>query len=74
MMSLLRTEFRGWTIVAIVHRLHSILDFDRVLVLDHGQVVECESPAMLLADKDSAFARLYRHGGWSSPGDVKIES
>lgn len=32
MMSLLRTEFQGWTIVAIVHRLESILDFDRVVV------------------------------------------
>lgn len=74
MMSLLRTEFQGWTIVAIVHRLNSIMDFDRVLVLDQGRIVECESPVVLLADKNSAFARLYRHGGWSSPGKVDMES
>jgi ATP-binding cassette subfamily C (CFTR/MRP) protein 1 len=62
-MSLLRTEFHGWTIVAIVHRLQGILDFDRVVVLDHGQVVEYGSTTMLLTDKGSAFARLYRNGG-----------
>lgn len=43
-MSLLRTEFHDFTIVAIVHRLKSIMDFDRVLVLDQGRVVEYESP------------------------------
>ena len=63
-MSLLRTEFHSWTIVAIMHRLESILDFDRLLVLDQGRVVECESPRVLLPDEGSAFARLYRNGGW----------
>ncbi|CCD44945.1 similar to ABC transporter [Botrytis cinerea T4] len=66
MMSLLRTEFQGWTIIAIVHRLQSIQDFDRVVVLDQGRVVECESPTVLLADEGSAFAKLYRNGGWQS--------
>ncbi|KAK6611190.1 ABC multidrug transporter [Botrytis cinerea] len=65
MMSLLRTEFQGWTIIAIVHRLQSIQDFDRVVVLDQGRVVECESPTVLLADEGSAFAKLYRNGGGS---------
>jgi ATP-binding cassette subfamily C (CFTR/MRP) protein 1 len=62
-MSLLRTEFDGWTILAIVHRLQGILDFDRVVVLDQGQVVEYGGTSMLLADKDSAFSRLYRNEG-----------
>ena len=62
MMSLLRTEFHGWTIVAVVHRLKSILDFDRVVVLNQGQIVEYESPTVLLADEGSGFAKLYRNG------------
>jgi ATP-binding cassette subfamily C (CFTR/MRP) protein 1 len=62
MMSLLRTEFHGWTVVAIMHHLKSVPEFDRVVVLDQGRVVECESPAVLLADEGSAFARLYRNG------------
>ena len=62
MMSLLRTEFHGWTIVAIVHRLNSILDFDRIIVLDQGQVVEYDSPTVLIEDETSAFAKLYQHG------------
>lgn len=63
MMSLLQTEFHGWTIVAIAHRLGNILDFDRVVVLDQGRIVECDSPNVLLADEGSAFAKLYRNGG-----------
>jgi ATP-binding cassette subfamily C (CFTR/MRP) protein 1 len=71
-MSLLWTEFHGWTIVAIVHRLESILEFDRVVVLDQGRVVECESPAVLLADEGSAFARLYRNGGLLPPLSERV--
>lgn len=62
-MSLIRTEFRGWTIVSVVHRLKSILDFDRVVVMDQGRIGECDTPGNLLADQGSTFARLYRSGG-----------
>ncbi|GAM87020.1 hypothetical protein ANO11243_050410 [Dothideomycetidae sp. 11243] len=61
MMELLRTEFRGWTVVAIVHRLKSVVDFDRVVVLDAGRIIENDSPQQLLADESSAFAKLFRH-------------
>lgn len=63
MMSLLRTEFRGWTIISVAHRLKSIWDFDKVVVMDQGRVVECESPRNLLAYPTSAFARLSSSGG-----------
>jgi len=58
MMSLLRTDFRGWTVIAIVHRLNSILDFDQVLVLDQGRIVEYGNPKALLANECTAFAKL----------------
>lgn len=61
MLSLLRTKFHGWTIVAVVHRLSSILDFDRVVVLNQGCIIECGSPTGLLSDESSAFAKLYQH-------------
>lgn len=47
----------------IAHRLDSLVDFDRVAVLDDGKVVEYDSPTTLLADSKSAFARLYRGEG-----------
>lgn len=58
MQRLIREEFANRTIIAVAHRLDTILDFDRVVVLDKGFVVECESPKALLA-RQSAFKALY---------------
>ena len=38
----------GKTVLTIAHRLHTVMDYDRVLVLDKGCVVEYDSPAALL--------------------------
>ncbi|KAF6834099.1 ABC multidrug transporter [Colletotrichum musicola] len=54
----LRTWFKDWTIVAIAHKLESVLDFDRVAVVDAGALVELGEPRQLL-EKESAFKALY---------------
>lgn len=46
----------------IAHRLESLLDFDRVAVLDQGQLLEYGEPRELLADEGSAFASLFTSG------------
>ncbi|POR31166.1 ABC transporter C family member 12 [Tolypocladium paradoxum] len=56
----IRTEFKGRTIIMIAHRLDTLLDFDKVAVLDKGSLVEFESPGALLKNQQSHFARLYR--------------
>ena len=44
----IRTAFRQCTVLTIAHRLDTIADYDRVMVLDAGRVAEFDSPAALL--------------------------
>ncbi|XP_054164141.1 multidrug resistance-associated protein 1-like [Oppia nitens] len=51
----IRKEFESSTIVTIAHRLNTIIDYDRVLVMDKGSVAEFDSPNNLLANSSSIF-------------------
>ncbi|EJT82415.1 hypothetical protein GGTG_02388 [Gaeumannomyces tritici R3-111a-1] len=55
---LLDAWFADWTIIAIAHKLSAILDYNRVLVLDQGKLVDYDEPGKLL-QSDSAFRALY---------------
>ncbi|TKR94143.1 hypothetical protein L596_008469 [Steinernema carpocapsae] len=59
----LREHFRRCTVLTIAHRLHSVLDSDRVLVLDRGQIREFDAPQKLLADPNSQFYSMAREAG-----------
>ncbi|KAF4634221.1 hypothetical protein G7Y89_g3892 [Cudoniella acicularis] len=54
----IREEFSGATIIAVAHRLDTILDFDRIAVMSDGKLVEFESPEVLLG-RQSVFRELY---------------
>lgn len=56
----LRTEFSHCTTITIAHRLATIMDSDRVLVLDAGKVKEFDAPNILLARPDSLFSLLHQ--------------
>lgn len=61
-MSIVRDEFRGRTVIAVAHQLNTIVDFDVVVVMDSGRVVEVGNPRELLESK-SAFKELWEvHG------------
>ncbi|KAH9118795.1 hypothetical protein AeMF1_008227 [Aphanomyces euteiches] len=57
----MRECFENVTRLIIAHRLDTILDSDRILVLDAGTVKEYGTPSELLANKDGAFAQLAQH-------------
>ncbi|XP_062549077.1 multidrug resistance-associated protein 1-like [Armigeres subalbatus] len=59
----IRSEFADCTILTIAHRLNTILDSTRVLVLDKGLVAECDTPQNLLADKSSIFYDMAKNAG-----------
>lgn len=51
----IRTEFKDCTILTIAHRLNTIMDSDRVIVMDKGEIIEFASPNELLQNKNSTF-------------------
>jgi ATP-binding cassette subfamily C (CFTR/MRP) protein 1 len=60
MQRVIREKFSNHTIIAVAHKLDTILDFDKVAMLDGGQLIEFEDPYTLLST-DSAFNRLYTY-------------
>jgi len=55
---MIRTQFHHCTVLTIAHRLNTIADSDRILVLSDGQVKEYDTPAALLATPGSLYAAL----------------
>lgn len=58
MQRIIREKFAKHTIITVAHKLETILDYDRVIVLDSGHIIESENPHNLLAS-NSHFSSLY---------------
>ncbi|ETV86915.1 hypothetical protein H257_01946 [Aphanomyces astaci] len=57
-----REAFSTCTTITIAHRLDTIMDADRVLVMDQGNVAEFDAPAILLQNPQGIFYQLSRQG------------
>ena len=60
----LDTLLRGRTAIIIAHRLSTVEHADRVLVLDHGSVIEDGAPATLIRRDGGVFAEM--HSAWKA--------
>ena len=56
----MRSICEGRTVIIIAHRLSAVRDANRIIVMDHGQIVEEGSHVDLLARQAGPYARLYR--------------
>uniref|UniRef100_A0A8C4PQD4 ATP-binding cassette sub-family C member 5 n=1 Tax=Equus asinus asinus TaxID=83772 RepID=A0A8C4PQD4_EQUAS len=54
-----REAFADCTMLTIAHRLHTVLGSDRIMVLAQGQVVEFDTPSVLLSNDSSRFYAMF---------------
>lgn len=66
MLKLIHAKFQDRTLIAVLHQLQAVLDFDFVVVIADGQIAEFGKPTDLLNSR-SAFRELWDAGNL---GDV----
>ncbi|KAF9566632.1 hypothetical protein EC968_003681 [Mortierella alpina] len=59
----IRVDFAQSTVLTIAHRLNTVIDYTKILVLDHGEVKEFDTPANLLSRPDSLFSSMVDETG-----------
>lgn len=59
----IREKFKTCTVLTIAHRLNTIMDSDKVLVMDHGQMLEFDHPYVLLQNEKSHFSAMVQETG-----------
>lgn len=62
MQEIINREFEGYTIVMVSHRLDMVMDFDTVVVMDEGRIVETGPPGTLAEREGSKFREMWLVG------------
>ncbi|XP_029516330.2 ATP-binding cassette sub-family C member 4-like isoform X1 [Oncorhynchus nerka] len=66
----IREKFRECTVLTIAHRLNTIIDSDRILVLDAGQIHAYDEPHTLLQNHDGIFFKMVQQTGRQEAVDL----
>ncbi|XP_063398260.1 multidrug resistance-associated protein 1-like isoform X1 [Mytilus trossulus] len=59
----IKQKFADCTVITIAHRLNTVMDYDRIMVLDKGEIMEFDSPNELLKNTDGLFYQLAKDAG-----------
>lgn len=59
----IRQKFKSCTVLTIAHRLNTIMDSNKVLVMDHGKAIEFDHPYVLLKNEQSHFTSMVKETG-----------
>lgn len=51
-------SFSGASIIAVAHRLDTVIDYDKILVLGNGKVIAYDTPNALASEKGSVFSSM----------------
>lgn len=65
----IREEFSDCTVLTIAHRLNTIMDSSRIMVLDAGKIKEFDTPENLMSDKKTIFYGMAKDAGLTNPQD-----
>ena len=57
----IREAFKGCTVLTIAHRVNTIMDSDKILVMNDGVAAEFDAPEVLLQNKESIFSEIVSH-------------
>ena len=66
----IRDEFQCITIMTIAHRINTIMNSDKVVVMEDGNVLEFDSPKNLCMKKDSMFYSMAKKAGLTTFGKL----
>ncbi|XP_043488596.1 ATP-binding cassette sub-family C member 4-like [Polistes fuscatus] len=72
--STIRRKLKNCTVLTIAHRLNTIMDSDRILLLDHGEILEFDHPYTLLKNEQSYFYKMAEETGETIMEQFKIIS
>uniref|UniRef100_A0A8W8LGH1 Multidrug resistance-associated protein 4 n=1 Tax=Magallana gigas TaxID=29159 RepID=A0A8W8LGH1_MAGGI len=59
----IRSRFKNCTVLTVAHRIHTIMDSSKVMVLNQGKLVEFDTPYQLLQKEDGFFRNLVQQTG-----------
>lgn len=60
---MIKNVFRNTTVITIAHRINTIMQYDKIVVLERGDIIEIDTPLNLIKKDNGLFASLVNEGG-----------